>query len=93
MSAPVAPSGRQLALAQRFSVTITFASGSIATIVDGSESASGVEDQLVEAHAGGNSAVLHDFQRRLDGRLAEPPDPLDKMVVTPGVLTVDGGGQ
>ena len=58
------PAGRdQLALAQRFAVTLTFANESIATIVYGSESSPGLAKEHVEAHCTGRSAILHDFRR------------------------------
>ena len=44
-------------------VTMTFRNGSVATIAYGSESAPGVEKELVEAHCAGRSAMLHDFRR------------------------------
>ena len=58
-----APCDEQLALAQRFEVALAFADGSLATIFYGSESASGVAKELVEAHSAGRSATLHDFRR------------------------------
>jgi len=65
VSASVPRSAQQLGLTQRFTITLTFASESIATIVYGSESAAGVSKELVEAHSAGRSAFLDDY-RRLD---------------------------
>jgi predicted dehydrogenase/threonine dehydrogenase-like Zn-dependent dehydrogenase len=62
-SASVPRSGRQLAFAQRFSITLTFPNESIATILYGSESAPGVSKELVEAHSAGRSATLDDYKR------------------------------
>ncbi|MHB8490725.1 MAG: Gfo/Idh/MocA family oxidoreductase, partial [Solirubrobacteraceae bacterium] len=61
-----------LAAAQRFAVTLSFADGSIATILYGAGGASGVAKEYAEAHAGGRSAVLDDFRRLAlyDGRSA-----------------------
>ncbi len=54
---------------QRFAITLTFANGSIATILYGSESAPSVGKELVEAHAGGRSGRLEDYRRlELHGR-------------------------
>jgi len=63
VSASVPPSGHQLALAQRFAVTLVFENGSIATILYGSEAASAVGKELVEAHCAGRSALLDDYRR------------------------------
>ena len=63
ISASVPPSPGQLALAQRFAITMTFANDSVATILYGSESARSVEKELIEAHAGGRTAVIHDYRR------------------------------
>jgi predicted dehydrogenase len=65
ISASVPPATEQLALAQRFSITLAFPNESVATILYGSESAPGVEKELIDAHSGGRSATVHDF-RRLD---------------------------
>jgi hypothetical protein len=54
-----------LALSQRFVITLTFANESIATILYGSESAAGVNKELVEVHGAGRSGRLDDY-RRLD---------------------------
>ena len=51
--------------AGRFSICLTFPDRSLATIVYGSESASNIEKERVEAHSGGASAILTDF-RQLD---------------------------
>jgi predicted dehydrogenase len=63
VQASVPHSAQQLALAQRFVVTLTFPNESIATILYGSESASSLGKELVEAHCGGRSGVLDDFKR------------------------------
>lgn len=63
VSAIVPPSTERLALAQRFAVTMTFADCSVATILYGSESAPSLDKELVEAHAGGRSAIIHDYRR------------------------------
>ena len=57
--------GRPLAAAQRFSIGLEFADGSLATIAYLASGASDVGKEYVEAHAGGRSAVLDDF-RSLD---------------------------
>jgi predicted dehydrogenase len=48
--------------AQRFSISLGFADGSTATIVYTDQGANALEKELVEVHAGGRSAVLHDFR-------------------------------
>ena len=63
VSASVPEERLQLALAQRFSITLGFPNGSIATILYGSESASGLGKERVEAHSAGSSAILDDFRR------------------------------
>ena len=63
VSASVPRSSHQLALAQRFTVTLVFENGSIATILYGSESAADVGKELVEAHSAGHSALLDDYRR------------------------------
>jgi predicted dehydrogenase/threonine dehydrogenase-like Zn-dependent dehydrogenase len=63
ISASVPSSPGQLALAQRFAITLTFANDSVATILYGSEAARSVEKELIEAHAGGRTAVIHDYRR------------------------------
>jgi polar amino acid transport system substrate-binding protein len=55
--------GGPLMLAQRFAINLTFANGSLATILYGSESAPGVNKELVEAHCDRRSARLDDFRR------------------------------
>ena len=42
---------------------MTFANNSVATILYGSESAPSVEKELIEAHAGARSAIIHDYRR------------------------------
>lgn len=72
VSASVPPGAEQLASAQRFAVTLTFAGGSVAVILYGSESAPRFEKELIEAHAAGRSAVLRDFRRlELRGKRSE----------------------
>jgi predicted dehydrogenase/threonine dehydrogenase-like Zn-dependent dehydrogenase len=63
ISATLASSAGQIALAQRFAITMTFANDSVATIMYGSESAARVEKELVEAHAGGRSSMIRDYRR------------------------------
>jgi predicted dehydrogenase len=63
VAATVADGSEQLSLAQRFSVTLGFADGSLATILYGSESAPAIGKELVEAHSAGRSAVLDDYRR------------------------------
>jgi len=63
VAATVPQSTEQLALAQRFTITLGFQDGSIATILYGSESAGGVGKEFVEAHSGGRSARLDDYRR------------------------------
>jgi predicted dehydrogenase/threonine dehydrogenase-like Zn-dependent dehydrogenase len=63
VSASVPRSERRLAVAQRFAITLAFENDSIATILYGSESASAVGKELVEAHCAGRSAVLDDYRR------------------------------
>lgn len=62
----VAPqTGETLQTTQRFHISLTWANGSVAGILYGSEGAAGVAKELVEVHSGGRSALLDDF-RRLD---------------------------
>lgn len=63
ISASVPDGHEPLALAQRFSVTLSFPNHSLATILYGSESASGIGKELVEAHSAGRSATLDDYRR------------------------------
>jgi predicted dehydrogenase/threonine dehydrogenase-like Zn-dependent dehydrogenase len=63
VSASVPGGSEQLSLGQRFSITLTFSDGSLATILYGSESAHGVGKEWVEAHSAGSSAVLDDYRR------------------------------
>jgi predicted dehydrogenase len=62
--------GEQLQAAQRFVVSLGFAGGSLATLLYTDQGAAGLGKEYVEAHAGGRSAVLHDFRRLelFDGR-------------------------
>jgi predicted dehydrogenase len=62
VSAVAGPAAEQLVSAQRFAISLGFAGGSVATIVYGSESASGVAKEVVEAHCAGRSATLHDYR-------------------------------
>ncbi len=52
-----------LQTAQGFTVSLGYADGSLATILYTDGGASGLGKEHVEAHAGGRSAVLHDFRR------------------------------
>jgi predicted dehydrogenase/threonine dehydrogenase-like Zn-dependent dehydrogenase len=54
----------------RFTVSLGFADGSVAAILYSDGNASGLPKELVEAHAGGRSAVLDDFRSLtlFDGR-------------------------
>ncbi len=54
--------GETIQSAQRFSVTLEFADGSMATILYTDGGASGLPKELVEVHAGGRSAILDDFR-------------------------------
>ncbi len=62
ISASVPSVSGQLSRSQRFAITLTFPNGSLATILYGSESASRVRKELVEAHSGGRSGRLDDFR-------------------------------
>ncbi len=59
------PDNGPIASAQRFSITLDFADGTIATIFYTSEGASGVPKEQIEVHSDGKSAILDDF-RQLD---------------------------
>lgn len=48
--------------AQRFSIVLEYADGSVATIVYTDGGAPGLPKERIEAHAGGRSAVLRDFR-------------------------------
>jgi predicted dehydrogenase/threonine dehydrogenase-like Zn-dependent dehydrogenase len=61
--AAVVPGGGRLSAAQRFVIGLGFADGSTATIQYGSESASAIPKEYVEAHSGGRTAILNDFKR------------------------------
>jgi predicted dehydrogenase/threonine dehydrogenase-like Zn-dependent dehydrogenase len=61
--AATADRGRALAAAQSFTVILTFADGSVATILYSADGADTLAKEYVEAHAGGRSAVLDDFRR------------------------------
>jgi predicted dehydrogenase/threonine dehydrogenase-like Zn-dependent dehydrogenase len=70
--------GETVQSAQRFSISLEYADGSLATIVYTDGGAAGLPKELVEVHAGGRSAILDDFRslelregskrRRLGGR-------------------------
>lgn len=62
VAAAVPESSVPVALEQRFSIALTFAGGSVATIVYGSEADSAYPKELVEAHSAGRSAVLNDYR-------------------------------
>ena len=51
-----------LAASERFTVTLEFADGSLATISYGPSGASAVEKEYLEVHAGERSAILDDFR-------------------------------
>jgi hypothetical protein len=53
---------KPLAAAQRFSVALEFANGSLATILYGVAGARSLGKEYVEVHAGGHSGVLDDFR-------------------------------
>jgi predicted dehydrogenase/threonine dehydrogenase-like Zn-dependent dehydrogenase len=65
---PLEPESLQTA--QRFTVSLGFADGSLAIIVYTDQGASGLQKEYIEAHSGGRSGVIHDFRRLelLDGR-------------------------
>ena len=63
VAAAVPESSAPVALEQRFTIALTFAGGSVATIVYGSEADSGYPKELAEAHSAGRSAVLDDYKR------------------------------
>jgi predicted dehydrogenase len=54
--------GQPLAAAQSFVVTLSFASGSVASILYSSRGATSVGKEYVEAHCAGRSAILDDFR-------------------------------
>jgi predicted dehydrogenase/protein-L-isoaspartate O-methyltransferase len=54
--------GETVQTAQRFTVTLGYADGSVATILYADGGAADVAKEHIEAHAGGRSAVLHDFR-------------------------------
>lgn len=62
VAAAVPESSAPVALEQRFTLALTFAGGSVATIVYGSEADSAYPKELVEAHSAGRSAVLDDYK-------------------------------
>jgi hypothetical protein len=49
--------------AQRFIVSLGFADGSLATVLYTDHGAPGLSKEYLEVHAGGRSAILHDFRR------------------------------
>jgi predicted dehydrogenase len=61
--------GEPLGAAQRFSVTLSWADGSLATILYSVSGAPRVAKEYIEAHSGGRSALLDDFRvlRRWSG--------------------------
>jgi predicted dehydrogenase len=64
------PSGDSIATASAFTVALSFADGSLATILYSAAGASGLPKEYVEVHGGGRSAILDDFRRLIliDGR-------------------------
>ena len=54
--------GETIQTAQRFSISLEYADGSLATIVYTDGGASGLPKELIEVHAGGRSAILDDFR-------------------------------
>ena len=54
--------GETVQTAQRFSISLEYPDGSLATIVYADGGATGLPKELVEVHAGGRSAVLDDFR-------------------------------
>ena len=61
--ATVSPGPPPVLGAQRFSVVLGFAEGSVATIAYGSEAAPSVPKECVEAHSQERSASLYDYRR------------------------------
>ena len=61
-TASVAGGRGHRSLGQRFSVTLEFDNGSLATILYSSESAAGIQKELIETHSTGWSAVIEDFR-------------------------------
>jgi polar amino acid transport system substrate-binding protein len=55
---------------QRFTISLGFADGSLATVLYSDQGAKNLTKEYVEAHADGRSGVLHDFRRLelFDGR-------------------------
>jgi predicted dehydrogenase/threonine dehydrogenase-like Zn-dependent dehydrogenase len=63
VSSTVRPlAGETAHTAQRFSVSLAYGDGSLATILYTDGGATGMGKEHIEAHAGGRSAVLHDFR-------------------------------
>lgn len=62
VSCSVEQSADPVAAAKAFTVTLTFADGSLANILYGHGGAPGVRKEYVEAHSGGRSAILKDFR-------------------------------
>jgi predicted dehydrogenase/threonine dehydrogenase-like Zn-dependent dehydrogenase len=54
--------GETIQTAQRFTISLEYADGSLATVVYTDGGASGLPKELVEVHAGGRSAILDDFR-------------------------------
>ena len=55
--------GMALQAAQRFTVVLEYADGSVATILYGNSGAPGASKELIEAHCGGRTATLDNFRR------------------------------
>jgi predicted dehydrogenase len=63
VSCTMQPGERSIVTARTFCVTLTYADGSLATILYGTCGASGVGKEYIEAHCDGRTAVLDDFRR------------------------------
>jgi predicted dehydrogenase len=59
---PGPEAGLPLASAQRFSITLEFGDGSVATILYTAGGSSRLGKEYLEAHGGGRSAILQDFR-------------------------------
>jgi len=55
--------GMALQAAQRFTVALEYADGSVGTILYGDSGAPGASKELIEAHCGGRTAMLDNFRR------------------------------
>jgi predicted dehydrogenase/threonine dehydrogenase-like Zn-dependent dehydrogenase len=64
------PSQKPASAAQRFSISLDFEDGSLATILYTAEGAPGLSKEYIETHSGGRTAILDDFRRLTtwDGR-------------------------